>query len=108
MYNHHSVDAITRSDAGAKNLTLTTKAISDIIHEAKREKKKIICFVTGVPGAGKTLVGLKVATQHLDEEKHHNSVYLSGNAPLVDILQEALARDKYEREKESVRPCIST
>ncbi len=99
LYNSHSVDEITRSDAEAKNLTLTTTAISEIIDSAKSRQKKIICFVTGVPGAGKTLVGLKVATSHLDKEKGNASVYLSGNAPLVAILQEALTRDRVEREK---------
>lgn len=100
LYNNHSVEEITRSDAGAINLTKTTSAISDIIDYAKTESQKVICFVTGVPGAGKTLVGLKVATSHLDKEKGHASVYLSGNAPLVAILQEALTRDKVRREVE--------
>ncbi|HQO08620.1 MAG TPA: DUF2075 domain-containing protein [Clostridiales bacterium] len=99
LYNSHTVDAITRNDAEAKNLTVTTTAISDIIHSAKNKRKKIICFVTGVPGAGKTLVGLKVATTHLEEQNGHASVYLSGNAPLVAILQEALTRNKVKNEK---------
>jgi len=100
LYTTHNVENITRSDASAKNLTLTTSKISEIIEKAKNENKKIICFVTGVPGAGKTLVGLNVATSHLDNENGNASVYLSGNKPLVDILQEALARDKVQREKE--------
>jgi len=100
LYNNHTVDEITRSDANAKNLTDTTDAISEIIDLARSKRKKIICFVTGVPGAGKTLVGLKVATSHLDKEKGTTSVYLSGNAPLVAILQEALTRDKVKNEKE--------
>jgi hypothetical protein len=97
LYNNHSVQDITRSDAEAINLTKTTTVISEIIELAKVANKKIICFVTGVPGAGKTLVGLKVATTHLDEERANKSVYLSGNAPLVAILQEALSRDKVNR-----------
>jgi hypothetical protein len=56
--------------------------------------------VTGVPGAGKTLVGLDVATTHIDITSELYSVFLSGNGPLVDILREALARDKVRREKE--------
>jgi len=99
LYNSHTVDEITRSDAEAKNLTVTTSAISEIIHSAKNNNKKIICFVTGVPGAGKTLVGLKVATTHLEEQNGNASVYLSGNAPLVAILQEALTRNKVKNEK---------
>lgn len=101
LYNNHSVEEITRNDAGAINLTRTTSTISEIINSAKKDNKKVICFVTGVPGAGKTLVGLKVATQHLDKEKGNTSVYLSGNKPLVDILQEALTRDKVKRELEN-------
>ena len=58
LYKNHTVDEITRSDAGAKNLTKTTETISEIIIQARERHKKIICFVTGVPGAGKTLVGL--------------------------------------------------
>lgn len=100
LYNNHSVREITRNDATAKNLTLTTTAISKIIDYAKEKHKKVICFVTGVPGAGKTLVGLNVATSHLDKENGNASVYLSGNAPLVAILQEALTRDKVRREAE--------
>ena len=99
LYNNHTVDEITRSDAGAKNLTKTTSIISQIISKAKSEQRKIICFVTGVPGAGKTLVGLKIATSHLAEVNGNASVYLSGNGPLVAILQEALARDKIRNEK---------
>ncbi|HLP12186.1 MAG TPA: DUF2075 domain-containing protein [Flavobacteriales bacterium] len=99
LYNNHNVDAITRSDAEAKNLTDTTNAISTIIRKSKELKKKSICFITGVPGAGKTLVGLKIAAEHLDKDKGDSSVYLSGNAPLVAILQEALSRDKVAMQK---------
>ena len=100
MYKNHSVADITRSDADAKNLTTTTKSVSDIIEHAQNEKKKVICFVTGVPGAGKTLVGLDIATKHLDKEQDTHSIFLSGNGPLVAILQEALARDTVQRLKE--------
>lgn len=99
LFNTHNVEAITRNDADAVNLTVTTNSISEIIEYAKKESKKIICFVTGVPGAGKTLVGLKVAATHLDKDKGNTSVFLSGNAPLVAILQEALTRDKVKRER---------
>ena len=100
MYKNHSVKDITRSDADAVNLTTTTKSVSEIIERAQIEKKKIICFVTGVPGAGKTLVGLDIATQHLVKEKDTHSIFLSGNGPLVAILQEALNRDTVSRQKE--------
>ena len=99
LYNSHSVENITRNDADVVNLSHTTSSISRIIEYAKEKSVKVICFVTGVPGAGKTLVGLKVATTHLDKEKGTASVFLSGNAPLVAVLQEALTRDKVLTEK---------
>jgi hypothetical protein len=100
LYNHHSVDDITRSDASAINLSQTSKVISDIIYESKDKSQKSICFVTGVPGSGKTLVGLNIATKHIDKSNDLYSVFLSGNGPLVKILREALVRDKVHREKE--------
>ncbi len=103
LYNNHSVENIIRKEAEESKFIATTSSISAIIESAKKENKKIICFVTGVPGAGKTLVGLNIATQHLDQSKGNSSVYLSGNAPLVAVLQEALTRDKVLREKEKKR-----
>ncbi len=99
LYKNHTVDNITKSDAETQNLNVTTSELSSVIDQARTQKKKIICFVTGVPGAGKTLVGLQLATSYLDKEGGSSSVYLSGNGPLVKILQEALARDKIEVEK---------
>ncbi len=100
LYNNHSVEEITRSDAAAINLKETSNLILDIIQETKAKGRKSICFVTGVPGAGKTLVGLNVATKNIDKESSTTSVFLSGNGPLVAVLREALARDKVKREKE--------
>lgn len=97
LFNNHSVENITRSDATGEQLNRTTDAILDIIARTKRNKEKAVCFVTGVPGAGKTLVGLKVAISQFekhDAEKSDLAVYLSGNGPLVKVLSEALARDK--------------
>ncbi len=103
LYRKHDVAEISRSDAGAKNLHQTTQAISEIIQSAKKHRNKAICFVTGVPGAGKTLIGLNIATKHLDAKSDLYSVFLSGNGPLVKVLQEALARDKVKREKAAKR-----
>ncbi len=100
LYNGHSVSEISRSDASAINLSDTSDAISEIIRLSKEKSQKSICFVTGVPGAGKTLVGLNIATTHIDKRTELYSVFLSGNGPLVAILREALARDKVRREKE--------
>lgn len=98
LYAGHSVDAIARQDAGATNLALTSRALAEIINRCRNRREKAICFVTGVPGAGKTLVGLDVANRHMSPDDELYSVYLSGNAPLVAVLQEALARDECRRD----------
>jgi hypothetical protein len=97
LYAGHRVADISQSEAGAINLTDTSEQLSAIIETCRRERRKAICFVTGVPGAGKTLVGLNIATQHNDPDSELHSVFLSGNGPLVAILREALARDMYDR-----------
>lgn len=99
LYRRHSVEEIARHDAGAKNLACTSAAVASIIQQSRDHRRKSICLVTGVPGAGKTLVGLDVATRFQDSASELHSVYLSGNGPLVAILSEALARDKVAQER---------
>ena len=101
LYARHSVQDIARHDAGARNLHVTSKRVEDLIEEAKTRGEKRICFVTGVPGAGKTLVGLNIATQNRDQTKQTHAVFLSGNGPLVSVLQEALIRDDLIRRKQA-------
>ncbi len=99
LYARHSVESIARSDAEAKNLHVTSKRIEDIVDEAREKREKVICFVTGVPGAGKTLVGLNIANRHRDTTEPTHAVFLSGNGPLVAVLREALTRDEVVRRK---------
>lgn len=98
LYRDHQVEEITRSDTSAHNLSVTTAKISQIIEDSKVNKKKSICFVTGVPGAGKTLAGLNIATVRAKDHSDENAVFLSGNGPLVEVLREALSRDESLRE----------
>lgn len=100
LYNNHTVADISRSDASAINLSKTSDVVSEIIRQSKEKSEKAICFVTGVPGAGKTLVGLNIATNHINKEDELYSVFLSGNGPLVAVLQEALALNRVARAKE--------
>jgi hypothetical protein len=100
LYGGHKVEEISRKDAGAENLAVTSSTVDEIIKISKANSWKSICFVTGVPGAGKTLVGLDIATTHFDKNSDLYSVFLSGNGPLVAVLLEALARDKVRRQKE--------
>ncbi|MDA1195824.1 MAG: DUF2075 domain-containing protein, partial [Planctomycetota bacterium] len=101
LYGDHKVRDISRSDAGAINLSRTTAELNSQIERAKREGSKVICFVTGVPGSGKTLAGLNLAIERkrVDEDEH--AVFLSGNGPLVSVLREALASDEHRRVKQS-------
>lgn len=100
LYGGHKVADISRRDATAVNLAETSDAIQRIIRNTRERARKAICFVTGVPGAGKTLVGLNIATSHIEKKDDLYSVFLSGNGPLVAVLREALARDKVRREKD--------
>ena len=97
LYLNHSVEDITRHEAEGEQLERTTRYVQQVIRETKARGGKSICFVTGVPGAGKTLVGLNVAVQQ--ESNEDLAVYLSGNGPLVAVLTEALTRDKQDQEK---------
>lgn len=97
LYASHDVADIARNDAEAVNLAETVGRINEIISQSRIEKQKSICFVTGVPGAGKTLVGLNIATMHNNPQDDEHAVFLSGNGPLVDVLREALAKDSVAR-----------
>lgn len=98
LFAGQKVEDITKY--GSENLTKTNKTLIRIINEARQNNSKVICFVTGVPGAGKTLVGLDIV--HEKEEfggSEFNTAYFSGNTPLINVLKEALARDHFDRRK---------
>lgn len=105
LYENHSVENITRHEADDVSTDRTIRYILQVIQKSKTEGKKSICFVTGVPGAGKTLVGLDVAVKQTyqgqnEPVKDEGAVYLSGNGPLVAVLTEALSQDNYKRCRE--------
>ena len=101
LYENHSVEDITRHEADKVSTDRTINYILDIIEQSKKRRQKSICFVTGVPGAGKTLVGLDVAIKQTykdgELDKENGAIYLSGNGPLVAVLTEALARDNQKK-----------
>lgn len=101
LYRGHAVEEISRSEAGAENLTHTADYVANAIEAAKRDKRKIICFITGVPGSGKTLAGLNLATARQRAHGDEHAVFLSGNGPLVDVLREALALDAVTKARET-------
>lgn len=98
LYAGNNVREITRCHAGVTNLTRTSDTVIQAIHSAQQENQKLICFVTGVPGAGKTLAGLNVVHNKALHEGDLG-VFLSGNGPLVKVLTEALARDHSKRDR---------
>ena len=103
LYENHSVEDITRSEADEVTTKKTVEYILNIIKRSKDKGEKSICFVTGVPGAGKTLIGLDVAvkqTYQNGEPSEDGAVYLSGNGPLVAVLVEALADDNFRKCRE--------
>ncbi len=104
LYRHHQVSDISRNDAGAINLHQTSLAVHEIIEHSKKHHHKSICFITGVPGAGKTLAGLNIVHQ---TEQNASAVFLSGNGPLVKVLQEALARDEHLQKHISKKEALS-
>ena len=101
LFENHSVEDITRHEADKVSTDRTINYILDVIQQSKEHRQKSICFVTGVPGAGKTLVGLDVAIKQTykdgELDKENGAVYLSGNGPLVAVLTEALARDNQKK-----------
>ncbi len=106
LYENHSVENITRHEADNVSTDRTIAYILKVIKKSKENKEKSICFVTGVPGAGKTLVGLDVAIKQTyqgnsEPVKDEGAVYLSGNGPLVAVLTEALAKDNQLKCKEN-------
>jgi broad-specificity NMP kinase len=101
LYEGQNVREISRCHAGAENLTRTSAAVMLAIEQARQEGRKLICFVTGVPGSGKTLAGLNII-HNRDLHEGSLGVFLSGNGPLVKVLSEALARDHSERTGQSI------
>jgi hypothetical protein len=101
LYEGQNVREVSRCHAGAENLTKTAEAVAGAIHIARQNDQKIVCFITGVPGAGKTLAGLNIIH---DRHLHEGTLgaFLSGNGPLVRVLCEALARDHSERTKQAI------
>jgi hypothetical protein len=99
LFAGQKVETITNSSAEEVDLNTTTKCLIEAINEAREENKKIVCFVTGVPGAGKTLVGLNIVHERKEfGGEEFNTAYFSGNGPLINVLREALARDHFERQ----------
>ena len=94
LYEENTVEDITKHGC---DIDKASEELNKIINYCREHHRKAVCFITGVPGAGKTLIGLNTAIDQFN--KGEKAVYLSGNFPLVEVLQEALARDYHSRDK---------
>lgn len=94
LYEENTVEDITKHGGDIDN---ASDELRKIINRCREKNRKAICFITGVPGAGKTLIGLNTAIDQFN--RGEKAVYLSGNFPLVEVLQEALTRDYVRRDK---------
>ncbi|MDB5372525.1 MAG: hypothetical protein JWP04_1167 [Belnapia sp.] len=88
LFARNSVAEIAEARADAPNLTRTTEAIQQALDAARAAGEHVVVFVTGIPGAGKTLCGLNIV---FGEARRAGTAFLTGNAPLVAVLREALA-----------------
>ncbi|WP_298453499.1 DUF2075 domain-containing protein [uncultured Prevotella sp.] len=105
LYEENTVEDITKHGG---DIDKASAELCNIINYCRKNNRKAICFITGVPGAGKTLIGLNTAIDQFN--RGEKAVYLSGNFPLVEVLQEALTRDYIRRDRikariESRRAC---
>lgn len=93
LYEGHDVREL--SHRHAHNLDQTTQMLFEAIEDAQQNRRRTICFVTGIPGAGKTLTGLNVV--HGQGMRHSSSlsgIFLSGNGPLVKVVREAIVQNQ--------------
>jgi hypothetical protein len=103
IFAGHDVRAIAQADAS--NLREAAARLVELIVKARREGRRFLAFLTGVPGSGKTLAGLQAVHDAVatGAEQRGDIVYLSGNTPLITVIREALARDEYSRARRDQR-----
>jgi hypothetical protein len=104
VFSGNAVDNILLNEA-KENLGKTFQTVEQIIASSRQNGEKAICFVTGVPGAGKTLVGMQVAGKRREGTQLEHATFLSGNMPLVEVLSEALVRDRVRQARVSGEKC---
>lgn len=98
IFSGMEVREIAHAQSDPHNLTTTVDCLVSIVQAAIKNNEKAICFVTGVPGSGKTLAGLRaVHDDRLRQLTGSDPAFFSGNGPLVKILRESLIRDAARR-----------
>jgi hypothetical protein len=86
-----SIREIAHTEASLQEIEDVRDTVQDCLNTARNENRHTICFLTGVPGSGKTLVGLSLA--HSDENKADAIHFMSGNGPLVKVLQHLFTQE---------------
>ncbi|QDH10972.1 DUF2075 domain-containing protein [Nocardioides dongxiaopingii] len=97
LYAGHQVKDIGRGGAADEALEAAANTLTAIVRQAKENREHRVCFVTGSPGAGKTLLGLNLAI--VDRDPDSPAALLTGNRPLAHVLIESLTEDAARRNK---------
>ena len=99
LFAKHDVSDISTALAESQTILTTIGCVNDAIRDARDNRRKVLCLLTGVPGAGKTLTGLQIVHSQELVTSDWGTVFLSGNGPLLFVLKAALARDYKQRQK---------
>jgi hypothetical protein len=86
-----SIQDIAHSEASEHEIKVVCETLQSCVDNARKSNQHAICFLTGVPGSGKTLVGLTLA--HSAENKDNAIHFMSGNGPLVKVLQHLFTQE---------------
>lgn len=86
IFNNERLPAIKRAES--YGVAKAVSKLKEIAQWAEENSGRALAFVSGVPGAGKTLVGLQFVYDKSDQNSQ--AIFLSGNGPLVEVLRDAL------------------
>lgn len=86
IFNEQPLPRIRRAESAG--IPEAVELLARLSKEAQRDATRLLAFLAGVPGAGKTLTGLQLVYDRLADS--HDAVFLSGNGPLVQVLRDAL------------------
>lgn len=94
FWNSEELPNIKQVHAGT-NLDEAIACLKSVTEEAESNRKNVLALVTGVPGAGKTFLGLQFVYDVCKKNDNQNSIFLSGNGPLIEVLNDALTEDNF-------------
>ncbi len=105
LYGQHDVSAIAAHAAPVELIDQCARDVANIAEQSRRDGMNRIIFVSGAPGAGKTLVGLKLA---FDKQLRSDAVFVTGNSPLVEVLSAALKGAYKRRSRQAMQAVVAS